>query len=117
MLFAELDSALLESRILGGNQVTEGTYTYVVNVQEHHRHKCGGALISASHVLTAGHCVFGIRLQDISVIVGSYYRESRIIRHEIANKLISSAFCYRHPAYFDDLAILIVSHSLNIYDN
>jgi len=67
-------------RIVGGVPVADDTYPFMASIQilplgrdAIERHSCGGSLISPWHVLTAAHCVAGIREKDLgkmSVLVG-----------------------------------------------
>jgi hypothetical protein len=45
------------SRIIGGNDASEGRYPYMVSVADSGAHKCGGTLVAPDVVMTAAHCV------------------------------------------------------------
>ena len=84
-------------------------HTYIVNVQQHFCHKCGGALVSASYVLTAGHCVYKVRTRDITVVTGSFFRTSGNNKHNVSKILFNPLFYYGGPTYNGDYAIIGVS--------
>ena len=45
----------LDTRIIGGSEATEDRYSFVVSLQDHIGHFCGGSLIAKDVVLTAAH--------------------------------------------------------------
>ncbi|XP_054716411.1 ovochymase-2-like [Uloborus diversus] len=55
-------------RIVGGQEVTEGSWPWMADLQERlvepNGHMCGGVLISAQWVLSAAHCFGGLRRPD-----------------------------------------------------
>lgn len=64
-------------RIIGGNPASEGEYPWMaalVQADEPDNYDgqfCGGTLIDANWILTAGHCVVGSRVEDIHVVLGA----------------------------------------------
>ena len=46
-----------QSRIIGGNDVTQFTFFTHIFWDNYSNRMCGGSLISDKHVLTAGHCI------------------------------------------------------------
>lgn len=47
----------LDDRIVGGIGVRIEEYPYQVSIEFYRIHICGGSIISANWILTAGHCV------------------------------------------------------------
>ncbi|XP_039278745.1 LOW QUALITY PROTEIN: trypsin-1 [Nilaparvata lugens] len=43
-------------RIVGGEEAMPGEFPWLVSIRRHHKHICGGTLISSRIVLTAAHC-------------------------------------------------------------
>uniref|UniRef100_A0A4W4GWD6 trypsin n=1 Tax=Electrophorus electricus TaxID=8005 RepID=A0A4W4GWD6_ELEEL len=52
-------SGAMETGIVGGKEVKKHSRPYLVSVQQHGSHKCGGILIRKDFVLTAAHFVLG----------------------------------------------------------
>ena len=68
-----------EPRIVGGGEVNpEGKYPFMValvthsNPNAHTGQFCGGAVVAASWVLTAGHCVQSKQPGDVDVVIGRH---------------------------------------------
>lgn len=71
----------IEPRIVGGIKAKQGQFPHQISLRLRGEHYCGGVIISATHVITAGHCVkhgndvlvlsklFGSTLQDISAYI------------------------------------------------
>lgn len=47
----------LFTRIVGGNQVKQGSHPWQVSLKRREKHFCGGTIVSAQWVVTAAHCV------------------------------------------------------------
>lgn len=105
-------------RIVGGTVLTENKYPWIVAILDtHHNNKliCGGTIVTQQHVLTAGHCVFKRKPNEIAVKIGS-------VRLNASNNihLISEIKC--HSKYSEelqdyDIAILTLKNALNYTSN
>lgn len=79
LLLAENET--ISTRIVGGQQSTEGQWPWIVSVSAG-GYACGGTLINSNTVLTAAHCLFdenknAISINDITVAVGEYDKTSQ----------------------------------------
>ncbi|XP_019375093.1 PREDICTED: ovochymase-2 isoform X1 [Gavialis gangeticus] len=63
----------LLTRIVGGNQVEQGSHPWQVSLKRRQRHFCGGTIVSAQWVVTAAHCVVDRYILDyLNVTAGEY---------------------------------------------
>jgi trypsin len=86
-----------DRRIVGGERFEIEDVPFLVSLRIRGNHACGGALITSTFVLTAGHCVFDVRIvSNIRVRVGS------TTRHE-GGRLFEVLKLHRHPQYDNDL--------------
>jgi secreted trypsin-like serine protease len=101
-------------QIIGGYDATPGAWPWMTAiVYADYKHDlfldqfCGGALIAANWVLTAGHCVDGLVAADIQVAVGAHDLET------FSGPRIQVKKIVRHPNYVNfkanDLALLELS--------
>ncbi len=77
LIMASAVAAVAQTRIVGGNQATEGDYPWMVALVEKgvsaaNGQFCGGALIAPDWVATAAHCAEGVTPNNTEVIVGAY---------------------------------------------
>ncbi|KAG6794898.1 trypsin-1-like [Apis mellifera caucasica] len=79
----------MDGRIVGGEATTIHEAPYQISLQKDGYHICGGSIISANWVLTAGHCssyppsTYKIRSGSTNVYSGgSLHDVERIIRHK-----------------------------------
>lgn len=61
--------------IVGGMKVNIETVSYQLAFLNNGIHYCGSSLISSNFALSAGHCVHGIRADNISIRAGSSYSD------------------------------------------
>ncbi|XP_015109013.1 chymotrypsin-1 [Diachasma alloeum] len=54
----------------GGLRAEPGEFPYVVSIWMYGSHHCSGVIIDKTHILTAGHCVDGFRVQSLAVLPG-----------------------------------------------
>ncbi|MCG8669807.1 MAG: serine protease, partial [Pseudomonadales bacterium] len=60
-------------RIIGGEQSTPNTYSWMVSIQSKDgEHFCGASLIADKYVLTAAHCLEDTSPDDIQVVISEY---------------------------------------------
>lgn len=60
--------------IVGGTAATSGEFPFIVSLQRSGSHFCGGTLLNANTVLTAGHCTQGQTASSLTVRAGSLVR-------------------------------------------
>ncbi|XP_053881770.1 ovochymase-2 isoform X2 [Malaclemys terrapin pileata] len=61
------------TRIVGGNQVKQGSHPWQVSLKRWQRHFCGGTIVSAQWVVTAAHCVLDRHLRDyLNITAGEH---------------------------------------------
>lgn len=58
-------------KIVGGEQIPLSDAPYQVSLQRNGLHRCGGAIISISFIVSAAHCTFLMRSRDLTVRVGT----------------------------------------------
>ncbi|XP_076641362.1 chymotrypsin-1 [Halictus rubicundus] len=70
--------AFPEGHIVGGHDAPPGKYPYQVSLKSNGRHFCGGSIINARYILTAAHCVHGLKdLRPITVQAGTNQLSAR----------------------------------------
>ncbi|XP_075210149.1 venom protease-like [Lycorma delicatula] len=71
---------VLMPRIVGGVQTKPHKYPWLTIILKDNKFHCGGSVINNKYILTAGHCVFDEKKQDITeihrfiVVLGAYNR-------------------------------------------
>lgn len=122
-------------RIIGGVDAHEGDFPYIVSLQlPGIGHFCGGSLLDATTVLTAGHCVqapseYAYEVADVHVRVGSLVRSYLFTNiaetgaydqqsHSSGGTLLRAESLIAHPdymhpyvAYGSDIGIIKLSDS------
>lgn len=56
-LIGAASCGVLNGRVVGGIDATEGQFPHQVSLRLKGNHKCGGSIISSKYILTAAHCV------------------------------------------------------------
>jgi secreted trypsin-like serine protease len=99
-----------DDRIVGGEEVVPGQFPYQVALFESYLgikyFTCGASLISQNIVLTAAHCVIGVKAQNLFLRVGEHHLDVSsgneqelpalsITRHEAFNELTNDVAVIR----------------------
>jgi len=102
---------MLDRRIVGGEDTTIEQLPWQISMTNFGSHRCGGSILSPTKVITAAHCVRGVRAEYVNVRAGSTFRTSggvlapirRVIEHEDNNV----------PILFDhDVALMFLQSAL-----
>lgn len=64
----------INSRVTGGNLAEPGEFPFLVAPQLNGEQWCGGTLLNAYTVLTAGHCSITIPPENVTIRAGSTVR-------------------------------------------
>ncbi len=110
-------STVMFSKIIGGEPVYKPhLWEWIASLRRDGLHQCGSSLISASHVITAAHCVKDIiSLSRLSLNFG-------ITNLSNIGQLRNVTKMYIHPLYDEgssanDLAILRLDKAINLTDS
>ncbi|CAF1109466.1 unnamed protein product [Rotaria sordida] len=107
------DVTLLSSRIVGGEDAVEASWSMMVSLRFPGTvHQCGGTLLSESFILTAAHCVVGLSIDSImnvTVAVGMTNRsDPRQIIREIDHIYVHPNYTSQSLEFHHDIALLHV---------
>lgn len=64
-------------QIVGGEAASAGDFPFIVSLQVGGSHFCGGSLLNANTVVTAGHCGVAYSASQVSVRAGSLVSRSK----------------------------------------
>ncbi|KAF4521343.1 hypothetical protein B566_EDAN006931 [Ephemera danica] len=95
------------SRIVNGTDAPPGKYPFMVSYQGNNRHSCGGSILNAEWVLTAGHCVEGDSVNSISIYSGSVDLNSGGQRRAAAELILHES--YSSLLLSNDIALVRVA--------
>ncbi|XP_043655757.1 chymotrypsin-1 [Drosophila teissieri] len=99
------------NRINGGQRVNE-TVPFQVSLQMQRRgrwqHFCGGSIVSGQHVLTAAHCMEKMKVEDVSVVVGTLNWKAGGLRHRVVTKHVHPQYSIS-PRIINDIALVKVT--------
>lgn len=71
-----VDAGTSSINIVGGEAASAGDFPFIVSLQVSGSHFCGGSLLNANTVVTAGHCGVAYAASRVSVRAGSLNRNS-----------------------------------------
>ncbi|XP_055857529.1 trypsin zeta-like [Episyrphus balteatus] len=111
-------------RIVGGKLTDISKHPHQISMRYKsctscsYNHRCGGSIISKTIVITAAHCVHGIKdAKRIHVVAGSNTRNGNGVTMPVA-KIVEHEKYSTNTAYGNDVAILVlgIEIPLNDYD-
>ncbi|XP_071441305.1 venom protease-like [Hetaerina americana] len=105
-----------EGRIVGGWRVSgEGRWPWIAAIMRDNgaTHFCGGTLITNMHVMTAAHCLHGLKPENLTVRLGEFDLEEPS-NAEIAVGVIEFILFphYNRITYENDIAILVLTRKV-----
>lgn len=112
-----------QSRIIGGHDAMYGEFPWQAHIKLK-KQQCGGVLLNNFYVLTAAHCIYQVRLTDISIQLGVYdiqdqsHQETAPQTFSVVEKKIHPKFQYQaaHPDRFD-VALLKLDRAATYHDS
>ncbi|XP_035211305.1 serine proteinase stubble-like isoform X2 [Stegodyphus dumicola] len=112
-----------QSRIIGGNDAMYGEFPWQAHIKLN-RQQCGGVLLNNYYVLTAAHCIYQVRLPEITVQLGVYDIQDHSRQDyapqtfSVVEKKIHPKFKYQaaHPDRYD-VALLKLNKAVRYQEN
>ncbi|KAH8255603.1 hypothetical protein KR038_007091 [Drosophila bunnanda] len=115
LLTASPDISEPQDRIIGGHETEIDEAPWQVSLQANGMHTCGGSIYSTTIIITAAHCVHGVKTGTLSIRAGSSKHNSGGILIEVA--------ALKYHEKFDkvtgdnDVAVILLKEALplNLY--
>lgn len=97
--------------IVGGEETTVETFPWIVSLQRHGEHFCGGSIISTTRILSAAHCTFFGTTDTLFIRAGS-------TNNLAGGQLVGASQIINHPDYElqttnNDISIVILNSPLD----
>jgi hypothetical protein len=105
----ESDLAKSGQEVIGGAEATSSQFPWQVRITVDGQHQCGGSLIRPTWVLTAGHCVEGLSMARLRVILGDHLIEHTESTEQVlmpSRFIMHPNFRYVNGAPVDDVALI-----------
>lgn len=97
-----------KSLIIGGYYIANHSVPYHVMLRCNGKFRCGGALVSAEHVVTAAHCLVIKKCNKLTVTAGTIYRKSGGLYIPADGWYIHPEFDYN--SHHNDIAVIKVKY-------
>jgi len=114
---------LTQSRIVGGEQAVEYSWTMMVSIRwpDENTHWCGGSILSKSYILTAAHCLYGYVSNpplDLAIGVGmTNLSDSKQIRRTVDHIYIYPNYTGEDNDLRHDIALMHINQPLPVEHN
>ncbi len=108
-------SKTIQPQIVGGTTATPGAWPATARLRINGSHLCGGSLLSTSWVMTAAHCVRGVSINSLSVVLGDHDRTVAEASEQIRSiSRVEIHPNYRSSTYDNDIALLQLSSPVTL---
>ncbi|XP_066497915.1 prostasin-like [Hoplias malabaricus] len=105
--------APLNTKIVGGQNATPGSWPWQVSLQINGFHFCGGSLINSDWVLTAAHCFESFTASQVTVFLGEQslgIPTSNVVSRSVTRVIINPS--YSSVTNDNDIALLQLNSSV-----
>lgn len=101
-----------------GDEAPLGQFPHVAQLRDHpaKEHFCSGAIVGKRSILTAAHCVNGMKLSEFEVVVGTVLNDATPLKQNVYNV----ARIAIHPQYdnlANDIAVVQTDRDIQLSDN
>ncbi|NXW73486.1 PRS55 protease, partial [Hirundo rustica] len=93
-----------------GTDVQPGEFPWLVSIQSHGKHICGGTIISALWILTAAHCFADQLPPDLTVAVGGVDPSLPLEEHYPDSLILHEEF--NRTSLQNDIALILLSNPI-----
>uniref|UniRef100_A0A1I8MP36 Peptidase S1 domain-containing protein n=1 Tax=Musca domestica TaxID=7370 RepID=A0A1I8MP36_MUSDO len=101
---ANIGKQLIDTRVIGGNDVPEGAIPFQVSIQNTFgEHICGGSIIAPEWILTAAHCMEWPK-QYLKIVTGTVNWTKPDAEYFVKDVKIHCL--YDQPMYHNDIALI-----------
>ncbi|NXI18205.1 PRS55 protease, partial [Irena cyanogastra] len=93
-----------------GTDVKPGEFPWLVSIQSHGKHICGGTIISALWILTAAHCFADELPPDLTVAAGGVDLSLALEEHSPDSLILHEEF--NRSSLQNDIALILLSNPI-----
>ncbi|KAL2307016.1 hypothetical protein Nmel_004969 [Mimus melanotis] len=93
-----------------GTDIKPGEFPWLVSIQSHGKHICGGTIISALWILTAAHCFVNELPPDLTVAVGGVDLNLPLEEHNPDSLILHEEF--NRTSLQNDIALILLSNPI-----
>ncbi|XP_049856260.1 trypsin alpha-like [Schistocerca gregaria] len=112
---------LKHGRITGGSDASLGQFPYQVSLQWVQlglaSHTCGGSIVSASAVVTAGHCADPAFIGHYEAVAGINSLNSNGQRVEVSQQVVHPDYAEVDNVAINDIAVFLLQSSFSLSGN